>query len=63
MPCEAPHRGSLAREGGTPKAFGFEGHWGLSAGILQDWGNNNSVIGGYTQGFMCTGSQGKRVTS
>ena len=51
--------GGLALEGGAPRAFGMEGQWGLSEELHRPGGNRDSILGGHTQGFMCTGSQNK----
>ena len=37
-PRQAPQPGGLAMGRGAPTEFGFEGQWGLIAGITQDWG-------------------------
>ena len=35
---------SLASWGGTPKAWCFEGHWGLITGAPQDWGEQTPLF-------------------
>ena len=37
-PCQASQLGCLAMGRGAPRESGFEGQWGLIAGIPQDWG-------------------------
>ena len=37
-PRQAPQPEGPASEGGVPRAFSFEGQWGLSAGAPQEWG-------------------------
>ena len=53
---------SLTSGEGALRAFGFEGQWGLSAGAPQNWEKRDFAFGECTQGFMCTGTQGKAVT-
>ena len=38
VPCQASQHRGLAMRGWSPRASGFEGHWGLIAGIPQEWG-------------------------
>ena len=57
-----PSLGGLASGEGALRALGLEGQWGLSAGAPQSWEKRDSTLGDCTQGFMCTGTQGKAMT-
>ena len=48
--------------GGGPRVYGFESQQGLSAGAPQELRKQDSNLGGCTQVFTCTGTQGKAVT-
>ena len=40
---------------------GFEGQWGLTAGIPEDWGKQKLYSWGLTQGLLHTRTQGKKA--
>ena len=62
VPHEAPQPEGLELGVGDFRAFGFEGQWGLSVGLHRTGGNRDSTLRRCTQGFMCTGTEGKAVS-
>ena len=59
----APQPVGLALGGGGPRTFGSEGQKSLRAEAQGLGKPKTLLLEGYTQGFMCTGTWGKAVSS